>query len=321
MRHYLGIDLGGTQIKAGIVDEAGKPLGETEAVDTPFRDGVDAVIDEMYRAAERVCAANGVAMGDIAGVGAGTPGPVDGAGEVVLVAPNLHWKNVPLRRLLAERFEPEVVVVNDANAAAFGEYLSGAGADVEGEEAVTHLILLTLGTGVGGGVVSNRKLHIGPHGAGAELGHTIIQFNGTPCACGSSGCLERYASATAVVNIATDLIRTGADTQLPETPTAKDVFDCAKGGDRVAKQVVKIVCTHLGAACVNFVRSFDPQMIVLGGGLSAAGATLLDGVREAYETQNWHAAPNYTRIELATLGNNAGFIGAAGLAMDKLRGE
>ena len=310
---YIGLDLGGTFIKGGILDEQHRVLAQ-HSIDTQSKGGPDHVMDRLALLAHEVTDRAGLEWQDVAGIGVGTPGPTTAEG-VVMMAPNLHgWKDVPLQSGLTQRAQINVRVVNDANAAAYGEFIAGAGKSGE----IRHMILLTLGTGVGGGVIINNELFVGPHGAGAELGHSILTLGGRECGCGQRGCLEQYASATAIVREAKRRAAAGEKSSLPAEPSAKDVFDHAQQGDRLAESIIDEACQYLGAGIANFIHAFDPQLVVLGGGVANAGEPLLDRVRRHIQDQMWKVAPIYSRLVGAELGNSAGFIGAAGLCRGKV---
>lgn len=305
--YYIGLDLGGTAIKGGILDE-NNAIVTRRSIPTEAEGGADHVIGRLAELARTLVSDAKLKEGDIGGVGVGTPGPVEPKSQVVLLAPNLKWKNVALGPDLRNQIGWPVQVVNDANAAGYGEFIAGVARDVD------DMVLLTLGTGIGSGIVIGGKLFIGPHGAGAELGHSIIELNGHPCGCGQRGCIEQYASATAIAREAQRRRAAGEKTTMPENPSTKDVFTALAAGDPLATAVVDEACDYLGAAIVNFVHALDPEMVVLGGGVTAAGQALLTRVRAAHKKHHWTASPSYITIELATLGNDAGFIGAANLA-------
>lgn len=310
MQYTIGLDLGGTQIKGGILDQAYKTVVK-DRIATEADGGPGHVIGRLALLARQLVKKAHIAPGDIAGVGVGTPGPVDPKTQVVLMAPNLGWTNVALHKTLEDLCGGwPVTVVNDANAACYGEYIAGVGHT----EKVRHMVLLTLGTGIGGGIVMDGKLFVGPHGAGAELGHTIVHLNGRPCPCGQSGCVERYASSPAIAAEAQRRVAAGEKTILKPTDKTQQVFEAAAKGDAVACAVIDEACEYLGAAVANFVHATDPELVVLGGGLTHEGEALLGRVRKFYKKHYWKAAPSYIKIVLATLGNDAGFIGAAGLA-------
>jgi glucokinase len=308
--YYIGLDLGGTNIKGGLVDPDGNVILERE-IPTEAPGGPAHVIDRLGMLTKQMVQEAGLDLKKNLGLGVGTPGPLNDDASIVLAAPNLHgWKNIPLRDELAKRVGVPVTVVNDANAAAFGEYWSGVGR----QHGIKHMVLLTLGTGIGAGVVMQGRIFAGAHGAGTEMGHVIVVPNGKLCGCGQRGCLEQYASATAVGTLAAEKIKAGGKkTNLPANPSARDVLVAMGKGDELAVEVLDEVCTYLGLAVVNFVRIFDPQLMVLGGGMAFLGETLLGRVRKVFEEQTWKVRPERVKIVAATLGNRAGFIGAAGM--------
>lgn len=316
MSHYIGLDLGGTNIKSCIINRDGDVLAE-RSVPTDADKGPDAVVDRLIESAHVVAEAANLKLTDITGVGVGAPGPLDAKKQIVVNAPNLPgFINVPLVARIREATGRPTVLENDANAAAYGEYAFGVGRDPN----IRHLVLLALGTGVGGGVVVDGRIISGAFGLGAELGHLLMHPGGRLCACGQHGCLEAYASASSAERFAVEAVEAGKKTSLQKVHaagriTAKDVFDAAKAGDQVADEVVDQLCANLGSACVSFCRIFDPQMIVLAGGLILAGDTLVKRVEHHYQKLTWTIAENRVRIVLATLGERAGRIGAAAEAM------
>ncbi|MBI1372041.1 MAG: ROK family protein [Phycisphaera sp.] len=313
--HYIGLDLGGTNIKGGLLDEAGTTVAQ-RSIPTESHGGPGHVMDRLNTLARQLADDATLEWDRVDGIGVGTPGPL-GDGDVVLSAPNLPgWKNVPLGAGMTERTKRPVAIVNDADAAAFGEFWTGAGAG----ESIQHMILLTLGTGIGGGVIINGKLFSGAHRAGAELGHVIVEPQGRPCGCGQVGCIERYASASAVANEAKRRLGAGEASSLTsiDEVSCRAVFEAAEAGDAMALSVVEEACDKLGTTCVNLVRIFDPQMIVFGGGMAHAGDALLSRVRATFDRRTWHVREERVTLTLATLFNDAGFIGAAGMARAEL---
>ena len=323
MAYYIGIDLGGTNIKAGVADENGRALAKI-SVPTDAEAGPGAVIDNMVAAAHQAAAKADIGMSHIDYVGIGAPGPVNFDGGIVLAAPNMPgWKNIPLRDRISEKLNRPAVLENDGNAAAFAELWAGAGRD----PSIRHLLMLTLGTGIGGGFIANGKLIRGAHGYGSEPGHIIVNPNGSRHTSGSPGCLEQYASAVACGKRARKLIEAGHPTSLKEVyesnnhhVSAKDVFAHAKTGDPLAEQIVSEATQYLGIACVNLCRIFDPQMIVFAGGMILAGDELFDRVRKVFDQFTWSIGSPLPQIVPSQLGNDAGFIGAAAVARDKHTG-
>ena len=323
MAHYIGIDLGGTNIKAGVTDENGRALAKV-SVPTEGDRGPDVVIKNMAGAARQAVAKAGMPLESIDYVGIGAPGPVHFDDGIVLAAPNMTgWRNIPLRDRIAKELDRPSVLENDGNAAAFGELWAGAGRD----PSIRHLLMLTLGTGVGGGFIANGKLIRGAHGYGSEPGHIIVNPAGSRHTSGSPGCLEQYASASACGRRACELIEAGGKSSLKAVydankkhVSAKDVFAHAKAGDKLAEQIVSEVTQYLGIACINLCRIFDPQMIVFAGGMILAGDELFDRVRAVFNDCTWSIGSPLPEIVPSQLGNDAGFIGAAAVARDKHTG-
>ncbi len=254
-----------------------------------------------------------IAKEDVAGVGIGIPGPVDENGEIAC-AVNLHWGRKNIEKELAELTGLVVKAGNDANVAALGEMWKGGG------QGSKNLILVTLGTGVGGGIIVNEKMVTGAHGAGGEIGHASVEMEEEEaCNCGNKGCLEQYASATGIARLARRAMASGQEESVlrsMENVTAKDVFDAYKDGDALAAKVVDQFARYLGNALAIFSCVADPDVIVIGGGVSKAGQVLIDCV-EKYFRQYAFTACKDTKIKLATLGNDAGIYGAAKLILSK----
>ena len=314
----IGIDVGGTAIKGGVVARSGEVLSKGSAT-TEVSGGVDHVIERIAELI-RELASSIPNDGDSAElgprVGLGVPGNIDHDRGIVLASPNLHgWRNVPIREALARASGLDIYVDNDANNAALGEFHAGAG------RGVRNLALLTLGTGIGCGLILDGKLWRGAQGNAGEIGHTIVQVDGRLCACGQPGCLEAYASATSVAQRAADLIRDGAASSLKEIAdrgdsiTSEAVVAAFRNGDSLAGEVWQEFCRYLAAACINIHHLLNPDCIVLGGGMSAAGEHLREPLSRAIEKMHstqFHPAPI---VRIAELGNDAGLIGAAQSAL------
>ena len=313
----IGIDLGGTFIKVALLDAA-LTVRARRQVETPAECGAEGVIEAMAGAAEELLHHRAASSGRVLGVGVGSPGPLDLDAGVVIGMPNIPgFQNVPLRDRLAERLSLPAVLENDANAAALGEYRAGSG------QGLRHMVLLTLGTGVGSGIVIDGRLVHGAHGMGAEIGHLIVEPGGEPCGCGQRGCLERYASATYLADYARRLIeQEGRPSSLRELLaaggeiTSKDVAEARRAGDALAVEVWDRAVYHLAVGCVSICRVLDPEMIVLGGGLAKAGEELLGPLRAHFERLHWKLAEPKTTLALASLGNDAGVIGAGCVAWE-----
>jgi len=323
MARYVGLDLGGTNIKSAVLDESGRILAKA-SVPTNAVAGPDVVIDAMVLAAGDVAGMAGLAMDQIDAIGVGSPGPMDFDTGVILNAPNLPgFINVPLRDRIAQATGRPTVLENDANAAAFAEYWAGAAKSPN----IRHMVMLTLGTGIGMGLIVDGRIMHGAFGNGGEGGHMVLIPDGRPCGCGQLGCLEAYASASQTARRAADALAEGDGSSILAQSgesgngklTAKQVFDAAMSGDGLAMRIVDRTATYLGIACVSLCRLLDPQMILFAGGMVLSGDLLFDRVRKAFVQHTWDVARDRVRIEAASLGNDAGIIGAGGIAWDAHR--
>lgn len=314
----IGIDLGGTAIKGGLVNERGEIVHRT-SIATSASEGVEAVIDRIAGLARQLAQHSLEKHGAPRGVGVGAPGTIRRTDGVILSAPNLDgWCNVPLTRHLKSRIDIPVVLNNDANNAALGEFVCGAGRGVQ------DMVMMTLGTGVGGGIISGGRLFVGAMGNAGELGHTIVHFGGRRCNCGQLGCLEAYASASATALRAIEAVKAGEPSSLKvlidrgEAITSQHVGDATAAGDPLARRIWEETCRYLAIACINLQHTFDPGCIVLAGGMSEAGDLLLKPLTQAIRD---HVSPTLgpiPEIRLAQMGNDAGFVGAA---LSVLKGE
>lgn len=312
---YIGIDLGGTFVKYGLVGEGGEII-EKGKVPTPAGCGY-AETAEVIASAVRGLAKSGAS---VCGLGIGAPGVVDGERGIVLTSGNLGWVNKPLAQDLSERLGIPVTLTNDANAAAYGEYACGAGSDYK------SVVLITLGTGVGSGIVLNGKLYEGNEGAGAELGHEVIRMGGEKCACGRRGCFEAYASATALIRQTKRVMEKDKQSMLWQLcggdinkVNGKTAFDGAQSGDRTAKRVVSNYLRYLSEGLANIANTFRPEAILIGGGISAQGESLVKPLQKRVDKlMLGHGAYAPVKILAATLGNDAGLVGAAMLAKEKI---
>ena len=318
MSYYIGLDLGGTNVKAGLVNDQAEVLGRLQ-VPSEVEAGSDRIVQVMAGAAGQVCEQAGIAIEQVSRVGIGTPGSIDFERGLVVSAPNLpSFVDFPLRDRIAEKAGVPAELENDANAAAFGEFWAGAGRD----KSIRHMIMLTLGTGIGSGVIVDGRLVRGGFGYGGEGGHMIIVADGRLCNCGQRGCLEAYASATNTGKRAGEAVAAGESSALKVVldrtgqVTSKEVFGAAAAGDGLAGRIVQETAGDLGIACVNICRIFDPQMIVFAGGMILAGDALFNAIRTAYREHNWKMVDTPVQIVPAALGNDAGFIGAAAVAWD-----
>jgi len=318
-RYCVGVDLGGTNIKAGLLDADGR-VKCSFSVPAEVDRGGQQVIANITAAAERAMADAGVDRSAVAGIGIGSPGPLSHRRGLVINPGNLPcMRNVPLREIVAERTGLKTTLENDANAAAWGEFWAGAG------KGVSDLVMFTLGTGVGGGVISEGKLLRGHFENGAELGHILVHVGGRRCSCGQRGCVEAYSSAYFLARHAEDLIAAGRPSRLKdrveagEALVAEHVVEAAKAGDQVAGKVWHDACYYLATAVVVMQHVTNPQRVVLAGGLIGAGDFLLEPVRKHFRELTWDLMEDFPEICFATLGNDAGFIGAAGCAWEAHR--
>ncbi len=300
-------------MKAGVVDDAGRPLSAV-SLPTEAHRGQEFGLERMCETIRQAVTAAGLQLSDIAAIGVATPGLMDIPGGMILDPPNLRpWKNVPVRDHVYRVFGIPTAFQNDANAAAMGEYWAGAGKEV------ASMALFTLGTGVGGGIVIEGKVLEGRHSHGAELGHTKIEMTRPrQCGCGRFGCLEAYASATAVVKRAHEALNEipGPSTlrdllQRFGELTARDVFQAAANGDELAARLVEETAYYLAIGAMNVMHTIDPDMVVFGGGMTAAGEPFLQRIRAHVRELAFPVPAENTEIRYAQLGTDAGFIGAA----------
>lgn len=311
-KYAFGIDIGGTTVKCGLFQVDGTLCDKWEIKTRTENEG-KAILPDVAEAIQKKMEEKGIAKEDITGVGVGVPGPVMKEREVA-VAVNLHWGHT----MLADQLEKllggiPVKVGNDANVAALGEMWKGGG---EGTE---NLIMVTLGTGVGGGIIVDGKIVTGAHGAGGEIGHACVDPSEKEvCGCGNHGCLEQMASATGIVRLAKKIMAANPEKTVldPEKVTAKDVFDAYKEQDGIAVKVVEKFAAYLGNALAVFAAVLDPEIIVIGGGVSKAGQPLVEAVKKVYKEDAFMSC-KATPIVLAKLDNDAGIYGAARLVVEK----
>lgn len=312
--YVIGIDLGGTNLKAGLVDKGGK-ITHHLSIKTDYNADPQAISDQIFELIDEIIKEAHVKKSDIIGVGLGSPGLIDKKGETIIFSPNLpRWRNIPIKLLVTERFSMPCVLENDANAAAWGEKWVGAGKDVR------SLVMLTLGTGIGGGIVIDNKLWRGANNVAAEIGHMIIQMDGPKCSCGNNGCIEAYASATAMVRRFKELLKSGVSSSLKDSReiTAKMINDAAFQGDKASLDVIEETGRYLGIALVNVMHILNPEMIVLTGGMIGSGELLMNPIRQVTKQKAFEASYKDTKIVFSQLGNDAGIIGAAGCLLKEL---
>ncbi|WP_075982298.1 ROK family glucokinase [Bacillus massilinigeriensis] len=318
----IGVDLGGTTTKLAFLNQNGDIIHKWE-IPTDNTDEGKNITTNIDKAIEEKLAELNDTKENVLGIGMGAPGPVDYEKGIIYKTVNLSWhENYPLKDLLQEVTGLPVAIENDANCAAAGEMWKGAGSGSQ------NVLFVTLGTGVGGGIVANGKILQGSRGAGGEIGHLVsVPEGGALCGCGKTGCLETVASATGIVRIATEELKSkriisGSLYDIFQSNgviTAKDVFDCANNGDEKALSVVDQISHYLGLALANIASTVNPEKIVLGGGVSRAGDVLLKPVQHYFKKYVFPPIKDYTTITLATLGNDAGVIGAAWLIKDHIQ--
>jgi len=321
-KFFLGIDLGGTNIKIGCFDENLK-LHAKSSAPTHAEMGPENVIDSIEQTTKELLNNNSFTLDDIVSVGIGSPGPASISEGIVISAPNLpEFQNVPLRKLVSQRLQKPVIFENDANAACWGEYVVGAG------KGVKDMVFFTLGTGIGGGIISNGELVHGHKDNAAELGHMIIYpHGGRFCGCGQRGCVEAYASASSTARRATEAIQAGTPSSLKKVYkkngeiTCKDIFEHSANGDSFAREITNGTAEALGILCVNIIHITGPQRVVFAGGMIAAGKPLLDGIKKYFNHYIWPLKQESLEICFATLGEDAGIIGTAALALHNSQNE
>lgn len=310
--YYIGIDLGGTKIAAGIVDENGKIIHKDSLPTGRTRES-QAIVDDICLIIKKMLTEAEISKDQIHSVGVGSPGSLDREQGMIIANFNLRFRYVPLKEAIQKVIDVPVFVENDANCAAIAESIAGS---TKGAE---HAMIVTIGTGIGGGIIINNKLYIGVNGAGGELGHVVIQLNGEACTCGRKGCWESYSSATALIRQTKDMAEKYPSSKIWELVggdidkvDAKVAFDAAKLGDEAGIKVVDEYIDILAEALSNMVNIFQPEVIAIGGGVSKEGENLLTPLREKMKGRTFFIGDlQSTRIVEAQMGNDAGIVGAA----------
>lgn len=314
---YLGVDLGGTGIKVGVVNVKGEVIAK-DSCPTKRERPYQEIIKDIADLGKKVIAEAGATVDDIRSIGVGVPGICDPVTGVIPFCTNLGWHEVPFVEEMHKYFPKQSVIVdNDATVAGYAESIAGVSAGSKSS------VFLTLGTGVGGCVIINGKPYSGAHGVGSEIGHMILKMDGELCTCGNRGCFERYASATALIREGRKAVDEHPDSLImkkcgrnPERINAKTVIDAAKEGDIVAQEVFHAYAKAIAQGIVTIINAIDPEVFVLGGGVSMAGDFLLGAVRRELEKYVFYKTMPYAHVELAQLGADAGIIGAALLGRD-----
>jgi glucokinase len=317
-RLVIGIDLGGTKISTALVDSDGKIIAQ-DYRETLAAEGPDTVIERMLDAARDVIANAGASPSQVAAVGIGAPGPLDIKAGIVISPPNLPgWDRIPLKQIIEDGLGITAFLENDANAAALGEHRFGAGRGAE------HVIYVTVSTGIGGGLILDGKLYHGANGMAGEIGHMTIIPDGPRCNCGNYGCVESLASGTAIARQARKRVIYGVPTLIadlaqgdPDLITAKMVTEAATQGDTEAQEIIAEAMEHLGIAMASLVNAFNPQIIVIGGGLTHIGEQLFEPVRRVVAQRAFSAAAEVVQVVPAELGDDVGVLGAAAVALHK----
>lgn len=313
--YRIGIDLGGTNIAAGIVDKEYNII-KKGSVPTRAQRHPDMIIEDMAILCKKLLSECKLTLSDIDSVGIASPGSVMPDKGMIAYANNINMRNYPIAEKLRSYLKvKKIFVENDANAAAMGEAIAGSGKGVE------SFVMVTLGTGVGGGVVLNGKIYSGPNYAGGELGHMVIEHNGHSCTCGRRGCWETYSSASALIRMTKERMLSDKSSIMwkltdndIENVSGKTAFQAARQGDKAAREVCAEYVDYLACGLTNLVNIFQPNVISIGGGISKEGDTLLDPVREIVKRDQYkHSSPIVTELKTAVLGNDAGIVGAAAL--------
>ena len=308
----LAVDLGGTKIIAAIISDKGQVTAR-EYYLTLAEEGPQPVIDRVLSAIDHILGLVNLDSSKLHSISLAAAGAIDIDKGLVTLSPNLPgWHNIPLRDIVKEKHRVDTFLINDASAAALGEHHFGVG------RGVNNLVLLTLGTGIGGGIIINGELYSGPRGSAGEIGHATIDVNGPRCSCGNVGCLEMLASGTAIAQEAVRRISQGEMSSLTKIVdgkagniTAREVSLAAQNGDSLALEVISKAATYLGVAMVNLVNIFNPEMIIIGGGMAQMGDLLLDTARQVVKERAFPLSAQAVRIVTAQLGDNAGVLGAA----------
>ena len=311
MKYYVGIDLGGTNIVAGVVDEEYNIIAKASTKTNCPRPEKE-IADDMSRMAVEAVKNAKLTMDDIEWIGVGTPGIANSSTGIIEYSNNLGFKNTPMVKYIQESINKPVFIENDANAAAYGEYVAGAA------KGAKNAVCITLGTGVGSGIIIEGKIYAGSNFAGAEIGHTVIEVDGAQCSCGRKGCFEAYSSATGLIRMTKEAIAEHPDSIMAKSAeekgkvTARTSFDCMRAGDKYAKAVVDKYIKYLAAGITNTINIFQPDILCIGGGVCNEGDPLLLPMKELVAKEVYtRNSPKNTEIVIAKLGNDAGIIGAA----------
>ena len=314
--YRIGVDLGGTNIAAGLVDESYK-IVRKKSVPTGADRAPELIVADMAKLCRSLCEEEKVDLTEVASIGIASPGIANHDTGVVEYANNLPFVNFPIASMLSEQLGGKPVYIeNDANAAALGEAVAGAAKGTKSS------VMITLGTGVGGGIIIDGKVYSGFNYAGAELGHIVIEHDGRQCSCGRKGCWEAYSSATALIKMTKEKLEEcqarKRKTVMADAPriSGRTAFDAMRAGDEAGKEVVEMYLSYLGTGMVNIVNIFQPEVISIGGGVSGEGQWLVDALLVKIRAEEYgHGVVPGTKVRIAQLGNDAGIVGAAVLGM------
>ncbi len=311
MKYYVGIDLGGTNIVAGVVDEDYNIVAKASTKTNCPRPEKE-IADDMSKMAALAVKNAGLEMSDIEWIGVGTPGIANSKTGIIEYSNNLGFRNTPMVRYISENTKKPVFIENDANAAAYGEYVAGA---ARGSK---NAVCITLGTGVGGGIIIDGKIYAGSNFGGAEIGHTVVEVDGAQCSCGRKGCFEAYSSATGLIRMTKEAMAEHPESIMNKMSeekgkvTARTSFDAMRAGDKTAKEVVDKYIKYLAAGITNTINIFQPDVLCIGGGVCNEGDPLLLPVKALVKDEVYtRNSEKNTEIVIAKLGNDAGIIGAA----------
>ena len=315
----LGIDLGGTKILTAVANKQGKMLSRDHSI-TPAKEGQDVVVKSILESVGRALDQAHIAAADLTAIGLGAPGLSNPETGILYTSPNLPgWRDVPLRDIIAKELGKEAFLINDANAAAVGELYFGAG------RGARNFIYITVSTGIGGGIIIDGKIYTGPTGTAGELGHMVIDDEGPQCNCGNKGCWETLASGTALSREARHRIKEGAATSIlkyaggnVERINAEAIHEAAQTGDKLANELIARTAYYLGVGLANLINIFNPEVIIIGGGLSNIGDMLLKPAFEEAGHRAFRQSYQAVRFARAELGRNSGVLGAAAYALEKM---
>lgn len=313
MKYYIGIDLGGTNIVAGVVNENYEIIAKA-SVKTNLPRPEKEIAADIIKVSKKAVADAGLTMEQIEWVGMGTPGIANSETGIIEYSNNLGFVNTPMVKYLEEGLGKPAFIENDANAAAHGEYVAGAA------KGAKNAVCITLGTGVGGGIIIDGKIYCGSNFGGAEIGHTVISVDGPQCTCGRKGCFEVYSSATGLIRMTKEAIAENPDSMMAaeEKISGRTAFDYMRKGDKAAKEVVDKYIKYLAAGITNTINIFQPDILCIGGGVCNEGDPLLLPMKEIVARENYtRNSPKNAKIVIAKLGNDAGIIGAAFLGNAK----